>query len=217
MLSLVQDGNNWIQTFSGKRFFPLSPREEDVDILDIGHALSNLCRFGGHTKKFYSVAQHSVICCCHLRELLLPGCAETLLYSYHLAALLHDAAEAYIIDLPRPIKEHRDLILYKEAENRIHEVIRRVFNIPLCVWTNPILRELDNRVLATEKRDLMSVTQFQWEELPSPLETEIRPWDPELAKHMFLSCYNKISEVLEIPKIEGLKRINNGYLYNLSM
>ena len=76
---------SWLQTYTGKKFYPFDPREEEVDILDIAHALSQLCRFGGHTKEFYSVAEHCVLVsmCCPSEVKLL--------------GLLHDAAEAYQI------------------------------------------------------------------------------------------------------------------------
>ena len=112
--------NNWIQTYTGKCFTPLDPKPEDICAEDIAHHLSNLCRFSGAVNDFYSVAEHSVRCFWYAREVLSPGPPSPL----HLAVLLHDAAEAYIIDLPRPIKMHEDLRLYREAEERIHEAVR---------------------------------------------------------------------------------------------
>ena len=82
----------WIVTYTGKRFYPLAPRAEDVDIRDIAHALSLTCRFSGHTPWLYSVAQHSVLC-----ATLVPQ-------ELRIHALLHDAAEAYLFDAARPIK-----------------------------------------------------------------------------------------------------------------
>ena len=79
-------------TYTGKEFYPLDPNPADIDIKDIAHALSNCCRFAGHIKSFYSVAQHSVI----VSELCEPENA--------LAGLLHDASEAYLSDIARPVK-----------------------------------------------------------------------------------------------------------------
>jgi len=81
---------DWIQTYTGKRFWPLDPRPEDVDILDIAHSLSLLCRFTGHTSSFYSVSQHSILV------------AQEVPKRLRLWALFHDAAEAYIGDIARP-------------------------------------------------------------------------------------------------------------------
>ncbi len=93
---------DYIATYTGKQFYPLDPRPEDVCLEDIAHSLSNLCRFTGHTDtdRFYSVAQHSVIC----STIVAPEAA--------LLALLHDAAEAYLGDISRPLK--RDLYVFTE-------------------------------------------------------------------------------------------------------
>ena len=88
---LWNEDERWIQTYTGKKFFPMNPKTEDLDIIDIAHALSMKCRFVGHTKQFYSVAQHSVI--------VSWNCSNP-----HLG-LLHDAAEAYLPDVPAPIKD----------------------------------------------------------------------------------------------------------------
>src|SRR4051812_6540197 len=87
-----QQKGDWMQTISGKAFFPLDPRPADVDIQDIAHALAFQCRFGGHVKEFYSVAEHSVrvsLICAH----------EDAKWG-----LLHDATEAYLSDIVRPVK-----------------------------------------------------------------------------------------------------------------
>lgn len=83
---------DWIQTYTGRQFWPLDPKPEEVCIEDIAHALSQQCRYAGHTIRFYSVAQHSVEI-----ALRVPRAAA-------LWGLLHDAAEAYLVDLPRPVK-----------------------------------------------------------------------------------------------------------------
>src|SRR5271156_4912831 len=80
----------WIQTFTGKKFYPFNPKPQDIDIRDIAHALSNICRFTGHTKRFYSVAEHS------------RNVAKLVPAHMKLQALLHDASEAYLCDIARP-------------------------------------------------------------------------------------------------------------------
>lgn len=87
----------WIRTFTGKRFYPLKPTIEDIDILDIAHALSNQCRFSGHSKWHYSVGQHSVYVSQVVRSL--GGSPTDIMWG-----LLHDASEAYLVDLPTPVK-----------------------------------------------------------------------------------------------------------------
>ena len=83
----------WIQTFTGQKFWLDSPQSESIHIEDIAHSLSMQCRYAGHSKFFYSVAQHS-----YLATFLCP-------YSLRLAVLLHDAAEAYLGDVTKPLKQ----------------------------------------------------------------------------------------------------------------
>ena len=99
--------DGFIGTFSGLRFWPLDPNPEKILIADIAHALAHQCRFGGHASKFYSVAEHSV----HVSKLCLP--------EHALWGLLHDASEAYLVDLPRPLKLLPEFAPYREAERRL--------------------------------------------------------------------------------------------------
>jgi hypothetical protein len=166
---------DWIQTYTGKKFYPLDPRPEDICIEDIAHALALTCRYNGHCKFFYSVAEHSV------RSIsttdLLPELAE------QRWLLMHDAAEAYIGDVPRPIKPM--LSEFKEIENYILKVIGFKFqlgNIP----HNKIERA-DRILLSTEKRDVM-VSGTEWFiPLPNPMEKRIIPWSWVEAEKTFLA------------------------------
>ncbi len=97
-------GGYSMQTFSRTMFYPLDPHPEDVHIVDIAHALANICRFGGHAKRFYSVAQHSVL----VSRIVEPEDA--------LHGLMHDAAEAYVGDVVRPIKHMPGMAAYHAAE-----------------------------------------------------------------------------------------------------
>jgi hypothetical protein len=107
---------DWMQTFTGMQFWPLDPRPDDVCIIDIAHSLSMLCRYGGHTTRFYSVAEH----CCHM--------CDSATVDNKLWALLHDAGEAYLSDVIRPIKPF--LTNYKEIENRLMKVICDSYSLP---------------------------------------------------------------------------------------
>lgn len=106
---------SYIRTFTGIKFTPLSPRLEDIDIRDIAHALSNLCRFTGHTPVFYSVAEHSVL----VSKLVEP--------KYALGALLHDASEAYLNDIAGPIKPF--FPEYVKAEKKLQDLIHLKWTI----------------------------------------------------------------------------------------
>jgi uncharacterized protein len=175
-----------IQTSSGKRVDPFAPSPDDVEIEDIARALANQCRFGGHCSAFYSVAQHS----CLAADLVsrLDDDPETVLW-----ALLHDAAEAYLGDLPGPIKRHSELgRLYHEAEIRIQETICRRFE--LGVDQPRHVREVDGALLAAERRELM-VEAWEWPELGdvSPADVSIDPWPPERARAEFLHRFEELT------------------------
>lgn len=111
----------FIETSSGIAFYPYSPKEEQIDIHDIAHALSHLCRFGGHSKFFYSVAQHSIF----VSEYLKKAGYSPLIQLY---GLLHDATEGYMVDIPTPIKQ--GLPDYKKVENALHCIIWNALGLP---------------------------------------------------------------------------------------
>lgn len=166
----------WIQTFTGKKFYPLNPRSEDIDIIDIAHGLSMQCRFGGHCRVFYSVAQHSV-----LVSKLLPK-------DLALRGLMHDAAEAYVSDIVRPIKIH--LPLFKEMEDKVHRAIAEKFNYDPEI-TQEIL-DADNKVLVTERRDLMCQTSEDWCLDHEPCSEIIIPVSSVHAEILFRDYYSRI-------------------------
>lgn len=107
---------NWIQTHSGVAYYPMDPRVGDVLIDDIAHALSMQCRFVGHCSRFYSIAEHSV----HVSKLVPP--------EHQLAGLLHDAHEAYVHDISRPLKQH--MPEYKQIEELNWFVVSSKFGVP---------------------------------------------------------------------------------------
>ena len=136
----------WIQTYTGKQFYPLEPRAEDIDIADIAHALSLICRFTGHCRVFYSVAEHSLL----MSEWCKPELAKW--------ALMHDAAEAYLADVARPVK--RQIPHYCDYERAVLLQVSKRFGLP---WPVPLeIGYLDRRMLATECRDLMSQPPNPW-------------------------------------------------------
>lgn len=113
----VELGQPYIQTFSGIKFTFLNPTSEMIEIEDIAHSLSMSCRYGGHCWPFYSVAKHSLI----MSYLVSPENA--------LAALLHDAPEFVLKDLPSPIKNQ--MPIYIDIENKLYSTIADKYNIPL--------------------------------------------------------------------------------------
>jgi hypothetical protein len=168
---------SWIQTFTGKQFWPLEPRAEDVDVRDIAHSLSLQCRFNGHCRVFYSVAEHSV----RVSRIVPPDLASW--------GLLHDAAEAYLSDLPRPVKDR--LFGFRDIEERLLEVIARAFGLP---WPMPAaVAEADDALLATEARDLMGLPPSSWKLSAAPLQERIVPVSAESAELLFLARHRETS------------------------
>ena len=107
-----------MNTFSGKKFDPMHMNSEDVSLEDLAHALSLLCRGGGHLKYFYSVGQHSINC---MKEARARGWSKRV----QLACLLHDASEAYLSDITRPLKKH--LEVYLQAESKLQNMVYGMF------------------------------------------------------------------------------------------
>jgi hypothetical protein len=168
-----------MQTITGRAFYPLDPRVDNVDPVDIAHALAMLCRYGGHVSSFYSVAEHCVL-------MSLAVSPENALW-----ALLHDATEAYMGDLIRPLK--RALPAYAEAEDRLMVVICERFGLgPVCPAE---VKEADNRILRDERDALKSPPPMPWvslENVPA-LGVPIGGWDPEYAKRRYLDRLDELT------------------------
>jgi 5'-deoxynucleotidase YfbR-like HD superfamily hydrolase len=171
----------YLQTVSGRWVNPFDPDPEQFDAGDIARALANQCRFGGHCRPFYSVAQHSVI----VSELVEArgGDAEDVF-----AALMHDASEAYLGDMPHPLKHRSPLgAAFREAEARLEQALRERFRIRTDV---PEIKRADRALLATERRAFSSEA-WQWPELEGvePLALELRAWTPDAAAAAFLARF----------------------------
>lgn len=172
-----------LRTFSGRKFYPLKPRIEDIDIEDIAHALSNLCRFAGHVHEFYSVAQHSVL----VSETIGKWTANSH-FNLMQWGLMHDAAEAYLVDIPSPLKRMAGFgDGYRAAERRLLRVIARKYD--LIPRDEPEdVRFYDRILLCTEQRDLYGEREVPY--VPSydvPMLTEtIEGWTPLVAEQRFI-------------------------------
>lgn len=168
----------FIITYTGKKVYPLEVKDDDLDILDIAHSLSNKCRFTGHTSSFYSVAEHCVLMSRNAPDGL------------KLQALLHDAAEAYLPDVATPIKDKFPLIL--EAEKRILHCVRNKF-FHLQEWNWEEIKKLDSSMLRLEARRLMPMfREFSFEVEPQDLNLNLPCWFPVRAKSDFMTLFNKM-------------------------
>lgn len=173
----------WIETYTGKQLHFLDPKPEEIDIEDIANALSNECRYGGHTSSFYSVAEHS---------LLVASIVEA---DLALKALLHDASEAYLRDIASPVKQY--LSNYKEMEEKLMRAIwDKFFGEGQVRWDVPDIKEADIMALKCEARQLMPSKGSTWIHL-YPTEREVNPklhcMSPKEAKQVFLQAFNQIT------------------------
>lgn len=177
---LTQRKGDWIETFGGHQFWPLDPQPDEIHIEDIAHALSNICRFNGHVQRFYSVAEHSVFV-----ALCTP-------IEHRMAALLHDATEAYLCDIPRPVK--KCIPGYAEAEHRVALAIAQKFGLseelPAVVKLN------DNRILLDERMQFMAESGRDWDGFDEidPMGVNLRGWLPPDAEAAFLEVFFNLGE-----------------------
>lgn len=170
--------SHWMQTYTGLKFDPINPTLDTICIEDIAHALANICRYGGHTVRFYSVAEHSI---------MVSQFCET----YPLDGLLHDAAEAYIGDMIKPIKMFLSEIndtLFRGIEDDIYAVIAEKFGLQIPIPKE--VKDIDFRALGTEREEAMSNhLNHKWYHIGEPLPAKIFFYNPELSEQMFLARY----------------------------
>lgn len=142
----------YLTTYMGNQIDPMSPDPQDICITDISHALSNMCRFSGNTTEFYSVAEHSL------------RVASLVPREYKLEALLHDATEAYLGDVPTPIKKCCGS--YLQLESKFHSIIAMRFGIPKIL--SEVVKEADREMLLVEAKELVPFL-----DLPAPTKVPV--------------------------------------------
>jgi hypothetical protein len=166
----------FMQTYTGRAFYPIDPRTSEIDIRDIAHSLAMQCRYAGHSRFHYSVAQH-----CVLLSNVVPA-------EHALDALMHDAAEAYLVDVPRPVKSQ--LAGYAGIEKKLEIAIAQKFMLnypwPKCV------KEADERILNDERDQLLGIPPLDWPGDKAPLGVKIFRWEPHMAETAFLDRYREL-------------------------
>ena len=175
---------SYILTHTKKEFYPLDPQIEDIDIVDIAHALSLLCRANGHFKHFYSVGLHSLNCA---NEAIARGYSKNVV----LGCLLHDGSEAYLADITRPVKRH--LHKYLEIEDVLQNKIFEKWISSLTPDEKKLIFEIDDAVLYYEFTSLFGEKIFDYEPklLSSPNFEFV---DFSKVESDFLSMFNNLTK-----------------------
>lgn len=164
---------NCITTFTGLSLDVFNPDSKAISIYDIAHGLSNVCRWAGHTPHFFSVAQHSIMC------------ARKIDPSLKLNALLHDASEAYLGDMPKPIKKR--LPDYQNVEEKLMICISTVFGVEYPI--HPEVKRIDKHQLIYEHNVFSGIDSY---------DTSFEYWSPEYAKRIFLKTFFEITNITPI-------------------
>jgi hypothetical protein len=194
---MITPAKDWTQTYSGGKFHPADPRPEEINIRDIAHHLSMLCRYTGAPHRFYSVAEHSVLVAYRAAQLS----SEKDCLTNARWGLLHDASEAYLQDISRPLKHHWRMGGYRILEERLQPMIARKFGLP--PEQPELVRQVDAEVLGTELVQLMVPLHPDWDKLgvdrPAPpirLPESMSTLGllPDAAEDLFIRAYRVLFE-----------------------
>jgi len=182
---------DWSQTLTGRRFYVFDPHPDDIFIEDIAGSSSKICRFNGHSTVFYSVAQHCVV-----GSYIIEERTKNLLLAF--GFLLHDSGEPYVGDMTRPLKLMPEMEAYRNAEHNINQVLAKKFKVDL---TDPIIKEVDDEMLATERKYFM-VPLEGWHLRREPLDIKLKPWTWQKSQREYLNRYYELCLRLDgFPKV----------------
>lgn len=178
----------YITTYTGKHFDPTAPDKSLMDIRDIAHSLSLICRGNGHVNRFFSVAEHCIYCA---KEAYLRGYGERVA----LACLIHDGAEAYMSDVPRPFK--RTLAGYIEAEEHMLDLIYEKFlgSLPTDEEAK-LIKQIDDDLLYFDLRELLDeAPEGEEPQIMVDLNYDVIPF--EQAENEYLELFEWLTAQLE--------------------
>jgi hypothetical protein len=198
---LAKHTKNSIATFSGKFIEPLNPDYETIDIVDIAHGLSNICRYGGQSREFYSVAQH----CIYVSYNTLPENA--------LNGLLHDGSEAYLGDVCRPLKYQEQYQFYRDVEDVLQTMIYQKYGkVPDgeldagifydVEYESKDIKNADTSMLSIEQQHLFNhhwSPKLQWSYLKyqgKELLDVFDIWTPNVAEYRFMERFKELGGCL---------------------
>lgn len=180
-----------IETYTGRMFQPLSPTANSISVIDIAHALSMNCRYNGHCKSFYSVAEHCVLMSRSNFIDDIDVVDENTKQTYRKWALLHDATETYLPDMPRPIKSLVNG--FDESEEQLHQAIAEKFGLPYPIPS--VVHKMDNMILKDEASELMHSggdNKFWVFTEEGELGVEIQNWQPHKAEKEFIDRFDEL-------------------------
>jgi len=170
-------------TYTGKCIDVLNFQPQDICIEDIAHSLSMICRYVGHVRFFFSVAYHSVL----VSELCTP--------QQKLAALLHDASEAYLSDIASPLKETPVFAEYRALEYKIQSMINKVFGAYVSETDRDEIMNYDINIRLVEMKQLLPYASkvLNTDDIPPQYENiKIRAYSPEESEQLFLAKFNEL-------------------------
>jgi hypothetical protein len=196
-LELNTRERGWMQTYGGRKFYPLDPRVRDVELVDVAHGLAMTCRYGGQCRMFYSVAEHCVLVSeiveMHARN---AGMSAEQVRLIAQCALMHDSAEAYIGDMIRPLKHQPEMVPFRHAEDVIEAVIAEAFKLHWTPEAHSIVKRIDDRILVDEITYLMPHPGMYLESPllrdQSPLGARFHCYAPADAERAFLARYREL-------------------------
>lgn len=182
--SLHVVGRGWMGTSTGRKFWPLEPRAEDVDVADVVRGLAMTCRYGGQVKRWYSVAEHCVIVSRHVDQ------------RFAREALFHDCAEAYIGDMIRPLKHQAAMKPFRDAEAKIEAAVFESLGLAWTDESHASVKDVDNAILVDEIGAL-STSPEMYLETPllknrMGLGVKLRCLDPVAAELSFMIRYREL-------------------------
>jgi uncharacterized protein len=186
----------WMQTCSGRKFYPLEPKYTEVALVDIAHGLAMTCRYGGHTSRFYSVAEHCVLVSqtveIHARN---AGHDEKTVRAWAREALLHDSAETYIGDMIRPLKHQPEMHEFRRCEAAIEVAVFEHFGIASTEDSRAAVKSIDDRILVDEIVHFMPNPMMYLDaglDKLSALSVTFYGWNPAEAEEGFMFRFNEL-------------------------